>query len=152
MKASLAIIFLGFLAMGCQQFPLYNPEQFRSYVDTTVSSVPTPPRYFSETAESKSVIMGSKRVAELAGCNMMQRYKIRTNVDFTASLNLYKYRAALMGAGRIAIINHQEVDAGESKIVVNDDDKIFLYAGTSLQGANYHTTIIGDLYDCNIKN
>ena len=145
---SSSIILLCFSFLGCQQFPLVNPEQFRSYVDTTLSSVPTPPAYFSETPESKSVIMGSKRVAELAGCNMMQRYRIRTNVDFTASVNLYKYRAAMMGASRIAIITHQEVDANESKITVNDDDKIFLYAGTSMQGAKYHTTIIGDLYDC----
>ena len=78
----------------------------------------------------------------------MQRYKVRTTATFTESLNLFKYRAAMMGAKRIAIVKHEEVDMGEGRITIQDDDVIYVQAGTSLQGARYHTTITADLYDC----
>ena len=136
---------------GCAIVPLPPPnntegsEEFRSYRDQTLG---VPNRYFTETTESKSVIAGSSLNAYVAGCTLMQRYKIRTNVDFSSSLNLFKYRSALMGAERISIVKHEEINPGEKKIVIDDGEKIFLSAGTSIDGGQYHTTIIGDLFDC----
>jgi hypothetical protein len=53
-----------------------------------------------------------------------------------------------MGAKRISVVRHEEVDALEKRIAIHDDNVIYLEAGTSLQGASFHTTIIADLYDC----
>ena len=54
----------------------------------------------------------------------------------------------MMGAKRISVVRHEEVDALEKRIAIHDDNVIYLEAGTSLQGASFHTTIIADLYDC----
>jgi hypothetical protein len=81
----------------------------------------------------------------------MQRYRIRTNADFQASLNLFKYRAYEMGAGRVVVVKHEEIDAEESKVFV--DDTFFVgTVGTSLKNAEYFTILIGDLYDCPNRN
>jgi hypothetical protein len=122
-----------------------NREEFRSYRDQTMSQ---PNRYFMETPESKSVLTSSAIMSQANGCTYMTRYKIRTNADFTSSLNLFKYRAALMGAERVVLVKHEEIDASENKIIVDDHNEIYLRAGTTLQGAEYHSTIVGDLYDC----
>ncbi len=53
-----------------------------------------------------------------------------------------------MGAKRITIVKHEEVDALEGRIAIYDDDVVYLQAGTSLQGAPFHSTIIADLFDC----
>jgi hypothetical protein len=123
--------------------PRINEEQ-RSYIDKTVS---VPNLFFMETPESKSVLVGSSIFAQAAGCQFMQRYKVRTNATFSESLNLLKYRSAMMGAKRLTIFKHEEVDASEGRISILDD-VVYIRAGTSLYGANYHTTIVADLYDC----
>lgn len=120
-------------------------EEQRSYIDKTVS---IPNVLFMETPQSKSVLVGSDVFAQTAGCQFMQRYKVRTTATFTESLNLLKYRSAMMGAKRISIFKHEEVDASESRIVIHDDDVVYIQAGTSLQGAPFHTTITANLYDC----
>jgi len=123
---------------------LRRTEEQRSYIDKTVA---VPNIYFMETPESKSVHVGSSIFAQAAGCQFMQRYKVRTNASFSESLNLIKYRSAMMGAKRITVIKHEEVDANESRISIYDD-VVYVRAGTSLHGADYHTTIAADLYDC----
>ena len=123
-------------------------QEQRSYIDKTVSAVSVPNALFLETAQSKSVHVGSNILAQAAGCQLMQRYKVRTTATFTESLNLFKYRAAMMGAKRIAIIKHEEVDSKEGRIAIHDDEIVYIQAGTSLQGAPFHTTITADLYDC----
>jgi len=130
---------------ACTHYPPRGLEEQRSYIDKTVS---VPSQYFMETPESKSVHVGSGIFAQAAGCQYMQRYKVRTNVNFSQSLNLMKYRSALMGAKRISVVKHEEVDALEGRIAIYDDNVVYLEAGTSLQGAAYHTTLIADLYDC----
>ena len=138
-----ALIFL----TGCVHSPHGRQlEEQRSYIDKTVS---VPNVLFMETPQSKSVAVGSDVFAQTAGCQFMQRYKVRTTATFTESLNLLKYRSALMGAKRISIVKHEEVDASESRIVIHDDDVVYLQAGTSLQGSPFHTTITANLYDCN---
>jgi hypothetical protein len=140
-----SIILLLATLTGCAHYPPVGLEEQRSYIDKTVS---VPSQYFMETPESKSIHVGSNIFAQAAGCQYMQRYKVRTNVNFSQSLNLIKYRSAMMGAKRISVVKHEEVDAKERRIVIHDDNVVYLEAGTSLQGAAYHTTIIADLYDC----
>ena len=149
MKKLLLLATAVILLTGCVNLPAgrYLEEQ-RSYIDKTVSAVSVPNALFMETPQSKSVHVGSNIFAQAAGCQLMQRYKVRTTATFTESLNLFKYRAALMGAKRIAIVKHEEVDAKEGRIAILDDDVVYLQAGTSLQGAQYHTTITADLFDC----
>jgi hypothetical protein len=130
---------------GCVHYLPKGLEEQRSYIDKTVS---VPSQYFMETSESKSVHVGSGIFAQAAGCQYMQRYKVRTNVNFSQSLNLIKYRSAMLGAKRISVVKHEEVDSLERRITIYDDNVVYLEAGTSLQGAAYHTTIIADLYDC----
>lgn len=140
---SMTLIFL----TGCVHPPSGRQlEEQRSFIDKTVS---VPNVLFMETPQSKSVLVGSDTFARTAGCQFMQRYKVRTTATFTESLNLLKYRSAMMGAKRISIIKHEEVDASESRIVIYDDDVVYVQAGTSLQGTPFHTTIIANLYDCN---
>jgi hypothetical protein len=120
-------------------------DEQKSYIDKTVS---VPSHYFRETPQSKSVTVGSHMFAQAAGCHFMQRYKVRTTANFTDTLNLIKYRSALMGAKRISIVKHEELDANENRINIRDENVIYMEAGTSLQGAPFHTTIVADLYDC----
>jgi hypothetical protein len=137
-----------FVLTGCTTTSITTPrglEEQRSYIDRTVA---VPSLYFMETPESKSVHVGSSIFAQTAGCQFMQRYKVRTNASFTESLNLLKYRSAMMGAKRITVVRHEEIDANESRIIINDDNVIYLQAGTALIGAPYHSTIVADLYDC----
>lgn len=139
---SLTMVFL----TGCIHAPSGRLlEEQRSYIDKTVS---VPNVLFMETPQSKSVLVGSDVFAQTAGCQFMQRYKVRTTATFTESLNLLKYRSALMGSKRISIVKHEEVDASESRIVIHDDDVVYVQAGTSLQGTPFHTTITANLYDC----
>ncbi len=145
-KNTLAVLSSLLVLSGCVLPPTSRPlEEQRSYIDKTVS-VPT--TLFTETPESKSVILGSSTLAQASGCHLMQRYKVRTASNFSDSLNLMKHRAALMGAKRLTIVRHEEVDASKGRIVLQDDDTLYIQAGTSLQGALFHTTIIADLYDC----
>ena len=149
MKKLLLLGTAAILLSGCVSPPAGRSlEEQRSYIDKTVSAVSVPNALFMETPQSKSIHVGSNIFAQAAGCQLMQRYKVRTTATFTESLNLLKYRAALMGAKRIAIVKHEEVDAHEGRIVLQDDDVVYIQAGTSLQGAPFHTTITADLYDC----
>ena len=115
-----------------------------SYRDDTMSPYY---RYFQPTQQSKSVMTGSAYQAEVSGCTFMQRYRVRTNADFQGSINLFKYRAYEMGAERVVIVKHEEIDAHEGKVFV--DDTFFVgTVGTDIQNADFFTIIIGDLYDC----
>lgn len=121
-------------------------KEKNSYIDKTLT---VPNKYFEESDLSKSIISGSSSAAKASSCTFMQRYKISTNADFTSSLVMFKYRAASFGAERIVIVKHEEIDATESKIYIDDGDgDVILRSGTSLKGADYYTTIVGDLYDC----
>ena len=119
-------------------------EKKWSYRDTTME---TPNMYFEETPLSKSVIVGSRYYADIANCHIMQRYKISTNADFTSSMNLFKYRAAMMGAERVTVVHHSEIDAKETN-KIDDNEKIYIRAGTKLEESSFYTTIVGDIYDC----
>ena len=146
MKKIFALAISAFILAGCGSLPgARTLDEQKSYIDKTVS---VPNRLFMETPESKSVLLGSGIFAQAAGCQYLKRYKIRTTASFTESLNLLKYRAALMGAKRLTIVKHEELDASEGRVIIRDDDAIYLEMGTSLEGAAFHTTIIADLFDC----
>jgi hypothetical protein len=113
-----------------------------SYKDTTVHSNIN---YVEEDLIAKKVVVGSKYYAESAKCKILQRYKVKTNSDFTSSLNLLKYRAAMMGAQRIVIVHHSEINSYENENV-SKNEKI---TKNPLPDEQYfYTTLIADLYDC----
>ena len=117
-----------------------------SYKDTTVHSNIN---YVEEDLVAKQVAVGSKYYAESSKCKVLQRYKVRTNSDFTSSLNLLKYRAAMMGAQRIVIVHHSEINSYENEYV-SKEEKITKNPVPDEQ--YFYTTLIADLYDCTFSN
>lgn len=114
-----------------------------SYRDMTVD---VPDRTFEETPLSKAVVVGSAAAARDANCTFIQRYKLRTNAGFDASMALFRHRAALMGAHRVAVVRHEEVDGRESRYV-REETSTGTTKNTPVTVA-MHTTIVADLYDC----
>jgi len=108
-----------------------------------------PNAYFLPSRESQQVEMTSHLYANVASCSLMQRYKLVTNADFTASLNLFKYRANMMGAERVVMVYHQELDATETNTIplYRGADVVFR-EGTVFSDVRYVTMMVGDLYDC----
>lgn len=144
MMKHLLSIFLATGLAGCVVPPHVVVGNNLNFSDTTVSQ---PNMQFQETTESKSIIVGSQVHATLAGCSYMQRYKVVTNADFLSTLNLFKYRAAKLGAERVVIVHHSEVDGSEFGLL-KDTREIIIREGTTLEGARYFSTVIGDIYDC----
>lgn len=103
--------------------------------------------HFQETPQSKSVIVGSQIYALTNSCQLIKRYKVVTNSDFTGTLNLMKYRASLMGAKWLTIVSHRELDRFENSIQLNNDQIIYR-DGVDIGSARYLSTIVADLYDC----
>jgi hypothetical protein len=118
------------------------------YRDATLN---IPAQQFEDNETARSVLVGSAQLAKDSNCTFMQRYKITTNQNFTSTVNLFKYRAALMGAERIAFVRHEELDAKEEKFA-KSDGLLYVKEGTTLNGADYQTTLVGDLYDCSCPN
>jgi len=114
------------------------------YKDTTLDH---PNVYFEETPQSRSVIAGSALHANLAGCSFIQRYRLGTNADFTSTTNMFKYRAAMLGAERVVFIHHSEIDVSEATNYLYRHE-IHLRSGTNLRSSRFLSVMIGDLYDC----
>ncbi len=130
---------------ACHHVPLNaTASNSPTFKDITLSA---PSIHFSETPQSKSVIVGSAVYASVNSCQLIKRYRVRTNADFTASLNLMKYRAALMGAKWITIVQHSELDKFENAYQL-ENDKLILQDGTEIGSSRYLTSIVADLYDC----
>lgn len=115
-----------------------------SYRDMTASA---PSWEYSETAKSKYVIVGSQTFAMASGCQFLQRYAVRTNADFNASMNLLKNRSALMGANWITVASHSEIDLLEQP-GYRHRVPITWREGTIPRNNRYLTELVGDLYDC----
>jgi hypothetical protein len=137
---------LSFVAIltGCTAVPLEDGSQPRNYRDQTITQ---PHMYFEETPQSKSVIVGSAQFAKANGCAFISRYRIRTNTDFTSSVNMFRYRANLMGAKWVTILQHGEVDRSEGAYQMADGG-VVLREGKDMGSSRFFTTIVGDLYDC----
>jgi len=145
---STCVVSLCLFLTGCVVTPLGDVQKQNPVTATQESNTQVQPdRIYLETPESKAVIVGSQLQASLNGCTNMQRYRIRTNTDFLSTLNLFKYRAALMGAKRIVVINHTEIDSKEF-FAYSDRNQVFLREGTTLQGSYLFTALTADLYDC----
>ena len=106
-----------------------------------------PHSIYMETTEGKTVSVSSEVQAKLNGCTNMQRYRIRSNTDFLSTLHLFKYRAALMGAKRIVVIQHVEMDRKEF-FASSDMHSTHTREGTTLENSSLFTSLTADLYDC----
>ena len=128
--------------VGCAPLEPF-PENPR-YRDQTLQH---PSIFFEETPQSRAVIASSALQANLAGCSFIQRYRLATNADFTATTNMFRYRAHMMGAERVVFIHHSEVDTTEGFSNVGNYEVVF-HSGTSYRNNRYLSVMIGDLYDC----
>ena len=149
-KNLIAVFGLLIVSSGCTVTPLTDAQKQLTPAATVTQEASTqvqPDRIYLETPESKSVTVGSYLQASLAGCSNMQRYRIKTNTDFLSTLQLFKYRAALMGARRIVIVNHTEIDSKEF-YASSDRNPTLIREGTTLQGTSLFTILTADLYDC----
>jgi hypothetical protein len=137
------------LLAGCQQLPLNEPIPM-SNLTAADQTLRAPSAQFQESAQSKSVIVGSQVFASANGCQLIKRYRVVTNADFTGSLNLMKYRASLMGAKWITIVSHSEIDRHENARHLANEQIIY-QDGYDLGSERYLTRIDADLYDCPCK-
>jgi hypothetical protein len=112
--------------------------------DTTISQ---PDVLYQETPQSKSIIVGSQVYATVNSCSLIQRYRVRTNSDFSSALNLFKNRAFLMGGKWVTIVHHSETGM-PTHVNMGGQTDIMLREGTHLSTSPYLTTIVGDIYDC----
>ena len=112
--------------------------------DATLSQ---PDVLYQETPQSKSIIVGSQVYATVNSCSLIQRYRVRTNSDFSSALNLFKNRAYLMGGKWVTIVHHSETGMPANAHMGGQND-IMLREGTHLSNSPYLTTIVGDIYDC----
>ena len=155
---------LGFMVSGCAVVPgrdLGSPVSLAEPSNTTQLESETqmkkvqlesatqivPHSIYMETTEGKTVSVSSEVQAKLNGCTNMQRYRIRSNTDFLSTLNLFKYRAALMGAKRIVVIQHVEMDRKEF-FASSDMHSTHTREGTTLENSSLFTSLTADLYDC----
>jgi hypothetical protein len=100
------------------------------------------PHYFQETPQSRAVVAGSKFYANSNYCEFIRRYKLKTNVDFNSAINLFKYRAFLMGASRVVF-----VDSSASNGQEKTDAEIILHPSMSKDDSSL-SLVVGDLYEC----
>lgn len=111
------VVMIGLLALaGCAVTPVHDAPSMsvRPYKDQTLQH---PNVFFEETPQSRAVVAGSVLHANLAGCSFIQRYRLATNADFTATANMFKYRAHMMGAERVVFVHHSELDADRKSVV-----------------------------------
>ena len=142
-KNSLIGMVCAVLLSGCATVDMRVAGAGPSYRDATLIQ---PDILYQETPQSKSIIVGSQLYATVNSCSLIQRYRIRTNTDFTSALNLFKNRAHMMGGKWVTIVHHSELDNVENAYVGNHE--IFLREATDMGSARYLTTIVGDIYDC----
>jgi len=145
LKATLVLLVLT-AATGCAVTPVQETPTMsvRPYKDQTLQH---PNVFFEETPQSRAVVAGSVLHANLSGCSFIQRYRLATNADFTATTNMFKYRAHMMGAERIVFLHHSELDASEGSSHLGGYD-VVMRTGTASRNARYLSVMIGDLYDC----
>lgn len=140
-----AIISIGILC-GCANIPLENTALYTN-MKAKDETLMAPDFQYQETPQSKSIIVGSQTYAMTNSCQLIKRYRVVTNSDFTGSLNLMKYRASLMGAKWITIVSHRELDRMENAIQLSNDQVIYR-DGVDIGSARYLSAIVADLYDC----
>ena len=138
---------------GCEATPR-TPESngsgpLNTAVTTGTLAIPTikvPRTLTSPTRHSERIRMGSASRAQDFLCQFMSNYTLVLNADFDATLNVFKHRAARMGADWIAITGHTQVTAGtEAKsnrpIHVLDDSTVLTEYDTL-------TKLQGAIFDC----
>ncbi len=143
----LFVLFLMVHCVGCSTSPKVESKPIVSTahlrpLEFKDQFLVVPPHFFQETAQSKSVIAGSKFYAESNYCEPIRRYKLKTNVDFNSAINLFKYRAHLMGASRIVF-----VDSDARTLQDKSGVEMILHPGMPKDETSL-SLIVGDLYEC----
>lgn len=133
-----------FLLSACAHVDLRLASSSITDKDATLSQ---PDVLYQETPQSKSIIVGSQVYATVNSCSLIQRYRVRTNTDFTSALNLFKNRAYLMGGKWVTVVHHSETGMPSQAQMAGQHD-IMMREGTYLSNSPYLTTIVGDIYDC----
>ena len=146
-----SVLYLG----GCQVAPQTQNENRIGRSESGIAAgtgtiaIPTiqvPKTLTSPTRHSERIRMGSASRAEDFLCRFMSNYTLVLNANFDATLNVFKHRAARMGADWIAIIEHSEViaetEARENRPIYVLEDSTVLNKHDTL------TKLQGALYDC----
>jgi hypothetical protein len=96
--------------------------------------------------QNTSVKVGAREFALARGCQFMKVYKVATNIDFTETLKLVKYRSSALGAEYITIIHHQE--GGSHNAVQGFFDATYLVGSSTTQRPTIKTVMTVEMYDC----
>ena len=96
--------------------------------------------------QNTSVKVGAREFALARGCQFMKVYKVATNIDFTETLKLVKYRSSALGAEYITIIHHQE--GGSHNAVQGFFDATYLVGSSTTQRPTIKTVMAVEMYDC----
>lgn len=92
-----------------------------------------------------TMTVGAREFALAAECEFMQVYRAATDADFSATLDLIRYRASSMGAEYLTIIFHQE---GVSKSLAESFfDSVYLFQTGNIQ-PTIQTVMVAEMYDC----
>ena len=96
--------------------------------------------------QNTSIKVGAREFALARGCQFMKVYKVATNIDFTETLKLVKYRSSALGAEYITIIHHQE--GGSHNAVQGFFDATYLVGSSTTQRPTIKTVMTVEMYDC----
>ena len=153
---TLMVIFSFAAITGCtysveRPFAYEEPEtQQRSprLASGTISSptVSIPKTLTKPSAASQKIRMGSASRAEDFLCAHMSHYTLVLNASFDSTLNVFKHRAARMGADWLSISKHSEITAHNAAY---NNQSIHVVAGSTIfDEYETLTKLEGDLYDC----
>jgi hypothetical protein len=101
---SVIVLLLAATALAACQHTVRDEAPAVSNLQARDITLMAPTVQFQETPQSRSVIVGSQVYAAVNACHLIKRYRVITNDDFTGTMNLMKYRASLMGAKWITVI------------------------------------------------
>jgi|GEM_PF-3594552 len=92
-----------------------------------------------------TMTVGARGFAIDAGCVFMQVYRAATDSDFTATLNLVRYRASSMGAEYLTVLFHQE--GVNSRLAESFFDSVYLLQTHTVE-PTIQTVMVVEMYDC----
>ena len=92
-----------------------------------------------------TMTVGARGFAIDAGCVFMQVYRAATDSDFTATLDLVRYRASTMGAEYLTVLFHQE--GVNSRLAESFFDSVYLLQTNTVE-PTIQIVMVVEMYDC----